>query len=73
MIERLVLAVIDAVILASALAMPVEMLFAPFGMAVFMTAITILIVTLLLSPFIDLLLSRSPKTPCPERKPLPIG
>ena len=73
MIERPVLAVIDAVMLACALAMPLEMLFAPFGMAVFMSAITILIVTLMLSPFVDLALSRLANTPRPEKNPLPLG
>lgn len=73
MIERLVLAVIVAVMLACALAMPLDMLFAPFGMAVFITSITILIVTLTLSPFVDLALSRLANTPRPEKKPLPLG
>lgn len=57
MIERLVLAIIDAVILTSALAMPLDLVFAPAGMGLFIAGISLLIVTLVISPFLDLALS----------------
>jgi len=67
MIERFVLAVIDAVILTMALALPLELLFAPVGMGAFIAAVTILIITLMASPFIDLALSAWGNTPGQQR------
>ncbi|MBK1699042.1 hypothetical protein [Rhodovibrio salinarum] len=57
MIERIVLTVIYAALLAMALAVPLEFAMASAGMGLFIAAMTLLIATLLAAPFIDLALS----------------